>query len=56
VLELSGFRVERNIPKFLPFTMADGRPASIAFVRAYLRLPVAWPILGRQFLLVARGA
>jgi SAM-dependent methyltransferase len=55
VLELSGFRVERNIPKFLPFTMADGPPAPVAFVRAYLRLPIAWPILGRQFLVVARG-
>ena len=55
ILELSGFRVSQAIPRFLPFTMADGPPAPLAFVRAYLRLPVAWPIFGRQFLVAAQA-
>jgi hypothetical protein len=25
----------------------------MAFVRAYLRLPLLWPLFGRQFLVVA---
>jgi SAM-dependent methyltransferase len=55
ILELCGFRVERRIPRFLPFTMAEGPPAPLAFVRWYLRLPIAWPIFGHQFLVIAGG-
>jgi SAM-dependent methyltransferase len=54
VLELSGFRLETCIPRFLPYTMSDGKQPPIALLRAYLRLPFAWRFLGRQFLLVAR--
>ncbi len=53
VLELSGFAVEKNIPRFLPFTMAEGPPAPLLLIRWYLRLPVAWPLFGRQFLVTA---
>ena len=54
VLELSGFHLETCIPRFLPYTMSDGKQPPIALLRAYLRMPFAWRILGRQFLLVAR--
>ena len=53
-LQSVGFTLERVIPKFLPFTMSDGRRYPLFMVRAYLRLPIAWKILGRQFLVVAR--
>ncbi len=53
-LELSGFRMERVVPRFLPFTMHGKRPPSPFLVRAYLKLPVAWKFLGKQFFLVAR--
>ena len=56
ILDLSGFRVERIVPRFLPYTMADGKQPPIALVRAYLRLPWAWPLIGRQFLIVARSS
>ena len=48
-----GFRLERVIPRFLPFTMSDGRQYPLFFVRLYLRLPIAWRLFGRQFLIVA---
>ena len=51
-----GFTMARVEPKFLPYTMADGREYPLLFLRAYLRLPVAWKILGRQFLVVGRKA
>jgi hypothetical protein len=52
-LELSGFSVDQAIPRFLPWTMS-GRAVPPAFViRAYLRLPVVWRLIGRQFLVVA---
>ncbi len=56
VLELSGFRVERRIAQFLPFTMAEGPAVPLAFVKAYVHLPIVWPLFGRQFLVVARAA
>jgi SAM-dependent methyltransferase len=53
VLELTGFDVAENVPRFLPYTMADGPTTPLPLVRAYLHLPAAWPIFGRQFLIVA---
>ncbi len=53
ILALRGFTVAKRIDRFLPFTMAGGREPNIAFVRLYLRLSIAWPLFGRQFLIVA---
>lgn len=52
-LENRGMRVERAIAKFLPYTMARGPQPPPWFVGAYLRLPLVWPVFGRQFLVVA---
>lgn len=53
-LELAGFEVQRVVPRFLPYTVKDS-PVRIpsALVRIYLALPIVWPILGRQMLVVA---
>jgi len=51
--ELAGFGVTRSIPRFLPYTVkgrADVR--MLPLLRLYLRLPVVWPLLGRQMLLI----
>jgi len=53
-LELQGFAVEERIDRFLPYTMSGNRETPLAFVRAYLRMPFAWPLFGKQFLVVAR--
>lgn len=52
-LALQGFAIEERIAKFLPYTMSGNRETPLAFVRAYLKLPMAWPIFGKQFLVVA---
>ncbi len=53
-LELCGFRIDDCIARFLPYTMARERNPPLWTLRAYLKLPFAWPVLGKQFLIVAR--
>ena len=49
-----GFTIEKMIDKFLPYTMVGGPQYPTFFVSLYLRLPLAWRIFGKQFLVVAR--
>ncbi len=49
-----GFEIERRVARFLPYTMARGLQYPIWMLRAYLAVPAAWPILGRQFLVIGR--
>jgi SAM-dependent methyltransferase len=53
-LQLAGFNVEQIIPRFLPYTMKSKLPPSPILLRAYLSIPAAWRLLGKQFLVVAR--
>ena len=53
-LQLCGFEVEVCIARFLPYTMSSGPRYPLTLLRLYLRLPVFWRLLGRQFLLIAR--
>jgi len=52
-LETRGFRIDLCLGKFLPYTMAGGPRYPLAFLRAYLRLPLAWRMFGKQFLVIA---
>jgi SAM-dependent methyltransferase len=52
-LYAAGFRVIDIIPRFLPFSFRSSFPASPVLTRTYLRLPVLWRLLGRQFLELA---
>jgi SAM-dependent methyltransferase len=54
VLSNCGFGIERQIARFLPYTMSYGRQYPLWMVRLYLKLPLAWPFFGRQFLVVGR--
>ena len=54
VLESLGFKMERVVPRFLPYSMSTGRQYPLVFLRLYLQLPVAWRFFGRQFLVVGR--
>jgi SAM-dependent methyltransferase len=49
----AGFNIENIYPRFLPLSFRGGLPVSRLLVRAYLSLPLAWRILGKQFLLIA---
>jgi SAM-dependent methyltransferase len=53
---LTGFRLVHKIERFLPFTAKSRLPQSVALVKAYLKLPLAWRVLGKQSFLVAEPA
>lgn len=53
VLELLGFQIERCVARFLPYQMSGRRPTALPLVRLYLKLPLVWPIVGKQFLVIA---
>jgi len=48
-----GFRIELCLKQFLPYTMSDGKEYPMWMVRTYLAFPMAWPIFGKQYLIVA---
>jgi hypothetical protein len=51
-LHWAGYRATKVIPRFLPYSFTGRLPASPALTRLYLRVPLAWRVLGRQFLVV----
>jgi SAM-dependent methyltransferase len=54
VMAETGFTLEEQIPRFLPYTMSRGGQRPIWMLRLYLKLKFAWPLFGKQFLVVAR--
>lgn len=53
-LSLVRFRIERCVPRFLPYSMSQGFAPPVGFVSLYLRLPVLWPMFGKQFLVIGQ--
>lgn len=53
VLQLRGFRIELCIDRFLPFTTQGALPTHPWLVWIYLRVPLVWKLLGKQFFIVA---
>lgn len=52
-LENRGYKIERCLGRFLPYTMASGPQYPVAFLRMYLKMEPAWRFMGKQFLLIA---
>lgn len=53
-LELSGFDVGLIIPKFLPYSVkGTNLPVTSWGIRLYLKVKIAWRILGKQMLVVS---
>lgn len=50
----AGFEPERVVARFLPYSFTGRLPPSPLLTRAYLRAPLAWRVLGKQFLVVGR--
>ena len=46
----AGYKISFSIPKFLPYTTKSRLPTNPSLVRLYLRVPLAWNFLGKQFL------
>jgi hypothetical protein len=53
-LYASGFEIERVEPRFLPYSFTGRLPPSPLLTRGYLRIPLAWRIAGKQFLVIGR--
>jgi ubiquinone/menaquinone biosynthesis C-methylase UbiE len=54
LLHSEGFKIRSVHPQFLPFSFRRHRlPFLEALVKIYLRIPLAWKLLGKQFLIVA---
>jgi ubiquinone/menaquinone biosynthesis C-methylase UbiE len=54
-LQLAGFHPDLVVPRFLPYTTKSLLPQHPALVALYLRVPLAWRVLGKQFFIVARA-
>ena len=53
-LVLAGFRVESARARFLPYSTKSRLPQAPWLVALYLRVPLAWRLLGQQFLVIGR--
>jgi len=52
-LVAADFTVTEVVARFLPFSFRSRLPSSPALTRRYLASPLAWRVLGKQFLLLA---
>jgi SAM-dependent methyltransferase len=50
----TGFDVELNIPRFLPYTTKSRLPSGPRLVSLYLKVPLAWKVMGAQAFMVGR--
>lgn len=53
-LETAGFKTERIVGRFLPYTMVNTPQYPMFLLAAYLHMPLAWRFFGHQFLVIAR--
>lgn len=53
-LQNRGFKIELCRDRFLPYTMVNAPQFPVILIRIYLRLPMFWPLFGKQFLIVAK--
>jgi len=53
-LSTCGYKIEKTVGRFLPYTMSHGRQPPLWALRLYLAIPAAWPIFGKQFLVVSQ--
>ena len=51
-LYTAGFEPQRNIPRYLPYSFGGRLPPSKRLTGLYLRTPLAWRLLGKQFLVL----
>ncbi len=48
-----GFQITECFARFLPYTMSNQPEYPTALLKVYLRVPLAWRVFGKQFLIVA---
>jgi len=52
-LQLRGFKIDLCIDRFLPYTTKGSLPTHPLLVSLYLKVPLAWKLMGKQFFIVA---
>jgi len=55
-MRLQGFDIVLSRPRFLPYTMVNRRAVPMLLVSLYVRFPILWRLLGKQFLVIGRKA
>jgi SAM-dependent methyltransferase len=55
LFEVHGLKIEKSVPRFLPYNMVRVKKHPLIFVKLFLRLPIIWRFFGAQFLIVARN-
>lgn len=53
-LSMTGFEIDSSVARFLPYSTKSRLPQAPWLVALYLKVPMAWGVLGQQFLVVAR--
>ncbi len=53
-LYAAGFEPQRVIPRYLPYSFRGILPPSPRLTGLYLRTPLAWKLLGKQFLVIGQ--
>ena len=48
----AGFNIKYNAPRFLPLSFRGGLPVNRFLIRTYLKMRFAWPLFGKQFLVI----
>lgn len=54
LLVLKGFEIQLCLDKFIPYTIKSALPTHHWLIWLYIKVPIAWRILGKQFFIVAR--
>jgi SAM-dependent methyltransferase len=55
-LQATGYEIELSVPRFLPYTTKSRLPSGPGLVRLYLKVRLAWKVLGAQAFVVASPA
>ena len=53
-LEMTGFELDVLYPKFVPFSTKSKIPSHPLLVKIYLKFPLIWKIMGKQFFALAK--
>ena len=53
-LVVTGFEIDKIYPKFLPYTTKSRLPQYDFLVKLYLKIPLAWQVMGKQALVVGK--
>ena len=56
LLEINKFKIKKSISQFLPYNMVRIKKRPIFLLKLYLKMPFAWKIFGKQFLVTAKKA